>query len=94
MRLPDHDDGFMVLHSGTLCDNIRPRWTRRTDLWDVSLLPGRHLSRKEADIEISLIVMIFQTLLMASLAELCSIWPTAGGQQYVFTRKITYSVTN
>lgn len=30
----------------------------------------------------SLIVAIGQTLLMASLAEYCGIWPTAGGQQY------------
>ncbi|KAJ5762825.1 hypothetical protein N7533_001506 [Penicillium manginii] len=30
----------------------------------------------------TLIVSIGQTLLMTSLAEYCSIWPTAGGQQY------------
>lgn len=30
----------------------------------------------------TLIVAIGQTLLMVSLAEFCSIWPTAGGQQY------------
>ncbi|KAK0119256.1 hypothetical protein ONS95_008107 [Cadophora gregata] len=30
----------------------------------------------------TLIVAIGQTLLMTSLAEFCSIWPTAGGQQY------------
>lgn len=30
----------------------------------------------------SLIVAVGQTLLMLSLAEYCSIWPTAGGQQY------------
>lgn len=28
-----------------------------------------------------IVVAIFQTLLMASLAELCSVWPVAGGQQ-------------
>jgi choline transport protein len=28
------------------------------------------------------VVAIGQTLLMASLAEYCGIWPTAGGQQY------------
>lgn len=30
----------------------------------------------------SLFVAVGQTLLMMSLAEYCSIWPTAGGQQY------------
>ncbi|KAJ5404410.1 hypothetical protein N7509_004281 [Penicillium cosmopolitanum] len=30
----------------------------------------------------TLIVSVGQTLLMTSLAEYCSIWPTAGGQQY------------
>jgi choline transport protein len=30
----------------------------------------------------TILVAVGQTLLMASLAELCSIWPTAGGQQY------------
>lgn len=30
----------------------------------------------------SLVVSVGQTLLMTSLAEYCSIWPTAGGQQY------------
>jgi hypothetical protein len=30
----------------------------------------------------TLFVAVGQTLLMLSLAELCSIWPTAGGQQY------------
>ena len=30
----------------------------------------------------TLVVAIGQTLLMTSLAEYCSIWPTAGGQQY------------
>ncbi|RSL37992.1 hypothetical protein CEP53_015284, partial [Fusarium sp. AF-6] len=30
----------------------------------------------------SIIVAIGQTLLMASLAEYCGLWPTAGGQQY------------
>lgn len=30
----------------------------------------------------SLFVAVGQTLLMMSLAEYCTIWPTAGGQQY------------
>ncbi|KAF2835840.1 amino acid transporter [Patellaria atrata CBS 101060] len=30
----------------------------------------------------TIVVAIFQTLLMTSLAEYCGIWPTAGGQQY------------
>lgn len=29
-----------------------------------------------------IIVAVGQTLLMASLAEYCGIWPTAGGQQF------------
>ncbi|KAI8658002.1 hypothetical protein NCS57_01180600 [Fusarium keratoplasticum] len=37
----------------------------------------------------SIIVAIGQTLLMASLAEYCGIWPTAGGQQFYVQRLAT-----
>ena len=37
----------------------------------------------------SIIVAIGQTLLMASLAEYCGIWPTAGGQQFYVQKLAT-----
>ena len=38
----------------------------------------------------SIIVAIGQTLVMASLAEYCSLWPSAGGQQYYTHVSLTY----
>ena len=40
----------------------------------------------------SLFVAVGQTLLMMSLAEYCSIWPTAGGQQY-YTQAVATGAT-
>lgn len=37
----------------------------------------------------SIIVAVGQTLLMASLAEYCGIWPTAGGQQFYVQKLAT-----
>jgi hypothetical protein len=37
----------------------------------------------------SVVVTIGQILVMASLAEYCSLWPTAGGQQ--FYTQVQYS---
>lgn len=45
----------------------------------------REFSRSNAkditDLDLRLFVAVGQTLLMISLAEYCTIWPTAGGQQ-------------
>jgi hypothetical protein len=79
--VPDHYSVHMELQHHPVRHNFHLRWPSSFDLWNVcmallcTLLPAELTA-------CSVIVAIGQTLVMASLAEYCSLWPNAGGQLY------------
>jgi choline transport protein len=56
------------------------------------MVPTVRISVPDHPFPNSLFVAVGQTLLMMSLAEYCSIWPTAGGQQY-YTQALATGAT-
>jgi hypothetical protein len=94
MRLSDHDLLQLVVPGRTVFDHLRcwrPVWSDMGNVSPLSLATPTLSQSKVFPLPLtehlptasrSLFVAVGQTLLMASLAEYTSIWPTAGGQQY------------
>jgi hypothetical protein len=70
----------LVMPGRTLLHGLRHWRAVRSGLGNVSHSRPR-ITRKGLTSFASLFVAVGQTLLMMSLAEFCTIWPTAGGQQ-------------